>query len=119
MGMETTYKPAKWERALLRAMEDRPSIAYARRAANISHGAFWARYYNNPEFKERFEAARRAGIDRIEEIALEALYESNPDLQHSRWMLSRLRPETYGERQRIEVEEIGPVTVDICKCEGG
>ena len=116
MAIDTTYKPARWEKALLRAMEEMPSIAAARRAANISHGAFWARFYRNPEFKARFEAARRAGIDRIEEIALGALYDESPDLQHSRWMLSRLRPDTYGERQRIEVEEVGPVTVDICKC---
>ena len=53
------------------------------------------------------------GIRKIEQIAVERASGANPDMAHVRWMLSRLLPDEYGDRKKVDMNVNEPINVNI------
>lgn len=114
------YRPARWEKAFLAALELAPVVSVAARQAGVSRSAIYARAQRHPEFKQRMLEAREVGLDAVEgalfKLALDDDVPPAVQVKACIYILERLRPEKWG-RHRDRGHQ-GPVEIVIVDAEG-
>ena len=102
----TRRRRRRWERTFLAALETSPVVAMACRAAGISRQAAYAWRAESPEFAREWDDAIEEALDAVEAVVIRLAVEDE-DPQTARWILSRRRPATWGDREKIEVSGPG------------
>jgi len=80
---------------------------------NLSERGFFDACNNDPDFENKFGAYTKHGLKMIASGLLNDI--DNPDkdvartklkLEHVRWLLTRLIPETYGDKMKVQIEHV-------------
>ncbi len=113
--MTTRARP--WEKRFLAALAVHCNITQAAKDAGVARRTVYDRREANPDFAEKWDDAIEEAIDAIEiAVYTESL---KGDMQTARWLLSRRRPQVYGDRMALEHsgKDGGPIQVDVAAIE--
>ena len=108
-----TRKRVAWETPFLNALRAAGVVTAACRAANVSRNIAYRRRSQNEAFRAAWDAAIEESLDSIE-LAIMKVSIEGTDMQTARWVLSRRRPDVWGDKQDIQVSGPGggPIEVD-------
>ena len=92
-------RPA-WERAFLDALRVSGVVSASCRAAGIDRKTAYKRRDSNAVFREAWETALNEALDAVELAVMRSGVEGT-DMQTARWILSRRRPDVWGDKQDV------------------
>ena len=106
-------KTRVWEDAFLTAFRVHGVASAAARTAGVQRTTVYERRNNNPEFAALWAEAEQDAIDAIELAVWNAVI-AEGDMQTGRWILSRRRPEKWGDKMALEHSgpDGGPIEVE-------
>lgn len=108
---KTPRKPqvlAGWQDAFIETLRDWPNVSQAAKKIGVSRWEVYRTLKEDAGFRQRFDEARRIGIEAIEDEAIDQT-RSNPTLMI--FMLKNLKPEVYADRHIVETWQDRVVTL--------
>lgn len=108
---QTIRTPEK-EQAILDALRLHPSKTRACRSARVGRQSFYDWLNADPNFKKRVEAAQEIGIDAVEDALFKGAMDKD-DTTAQIFTLKSFRRERYGDRQAVDMNVNGSLTVTI------
>ena len=102
-----------WETAFLDALRISGVVQVSCRAAGIHRKTAYHRRKFVPSFREAWDAALDEALDAVELAVMRAGVEGT-DMQTARWILSRRRPDVWGDKQDVTLRgaDGGAIQVD-------
>ena len=103
----------KKEAAFLIALEVHGVVSKAAKAADIPRRTVYVWRDAYEDFRQAWEDALDEALDNLEVLSMQIAAEEQ-DPQHIRWILSRRRPEKWGDREKVELSgpEGGPIQTE-------
>ena len=115
----TRKKAEVWRPQFLEALRKSADVSLSARAAGISRRTAYDHKTRYEGFRKDWLEAEEEGLDHVTRTLFTAATQ-HEDLRTAvsaaKFILSRKRPEEWGERS--SVDDIGPVRVELCKCSG-
>ena len=110
--MTTRSRPrANWRPAFLRALAVTGVVTTAARNAGVERKTAYRARNSNLAFARQWDNALDEALDAVEQAVMRASIEGT-DMQTARWVLSRRRPEMWGDKVEVTGRGGGPVQVD-------
>ena len=89
------------------------SIETALNTLDLNQSGFFDACANDPDFENKFETYTKHGLKLMASGLLDDIDNPDKDItrvkmraEHIRWLLTRLVPETYGDKMKLEVEHV-------------
>ena len=89
-----------WERPFLDALRSTGVVSKAYNAVGVDRTTVYSRRNRNADFREAWDAALNEALDAIEFTVMSAGIDGT-DLQTARWVLSRRRPDVWGDKADV------------------
>ncbi len=115
--MTTRARVRDWEPRFLESLSTHCNVSQACREAGVTRTTVYRRRENVPAFDAKWDEAVETALDAIEIAVFTASISG--DMQTARWLLSRRRPQVYGDRMALEHsgKDGGPIQVDVAAIE--
>ena len=105
-----SLKASEWQPRFIEKLAQVGIVKRAADYAGVHRRTAYAARKNSKVFSAKWDEALEDAADEVEDIVMTAALDGT-DIHTSKWVLSRLRPERYGDKRHLDVS--GAVEFDV------